>query len=85
MLPQGRGGRAGGITLQRARARKPALMCLRSVRCQTARRHWFSVLFVFSLLFGIFGLIAFLRVHQLIAKLKVDGVLPADFDGSSED
>ncbi len=35
--------------------------------------------------FGIFGLIAFLRVHQLIAKLKDDGILPADFDSPSKD
>lgn len=47
-----------------------------------------GIVWVFSMVgmtFGIFGLIAFLRVHQLIAKLKEDGVLPADFDGSSED
>jgi hypothetical protein len=47
-----------------------------------------GIVWVFSMVgmtFGIFGLIAFLRVHQLIAKLKEDGVLPADFDGSPED
>mgnify|MGYP001811931953 CR=1 FL=1 len=47
-----------------------------------------GIVWVFSMVgmtFGIFGLIAFLRVHQLIEKLKEGGVLPEDFDGSSED
>lgn len=42
-----------------------------------------GIIWVFSMVgmtFGIFGLIAFLRVHQLIATLKEHGVLPADFD-----
>ena len=34
---------------------------------------------------GIFGLIAFLRVHQLIASLKDQGILPADFDNERND
>ena len=44
-----------------------------------------GILWVFSMVgftFGIFGLIAYLRVHQLIAKLKAQGDLPADFDDS---
>ncbi len=47
-----------------------------------------GIVWVFSMVgmaFGIFGLIAFLRVHQLIAKLKDEGILPADFDGQSGD
>ena len=47
-----------------------------------------GILWVFSMVgmtFGIFGLFAFLRVHQLIATLKDEGVLPADFDGQSDD
>ncbi len=42
-----------------------------------------GILRVFSLVaftFGIYGLIARLRVHQLIAALKNQGALPADFD-----
>jgi hypothetical protein len=43
-----------------------------------------GIVWVFSMVgmtFGIFGLIAFLRVHQLIAVLKQQGTLPEDFDG----
>ena len=42
-----------------------------------------GILWVFSMValtFGIFGLIAYLRVHQLITKLQELGVLPPDFD-----
>ncbi len=42
-----------------------------------------GILWVFSLVafaFGIFGLIAYLRIHQLIATLKEQGTLPANFD-----
>ena len=47
-----------------------------------------GILWVFSMVaftFGIFGLIAFLRVHQLIAALKDQGTLPADFDDKPRD
>ena len=47
-----------------------------------------GILWVFSMVgmtFGIFGLIAYLRVHQLIARLKEQGTLPADFDSRPDD